>query len=287
MTALDNRSPWAVALLGVADARGEPALCVAIQAVCGLGDGRPLPQQPDIDLAGAWHGEPASSSPREAPCSPMPKAGVDCLLRGLAHAREVRFRCGPVGQAARVRGRRTWRRGWLGIRPSPEEAFEPVPLRWEEALGPQPANPVGTGLADAWRDGIALPRLEAIGGGSLRWGRAQAPVGFGPTAPAWLHRRDLDPFTAAAHCAAPPGLVAEALRGDEAVAVRGGARPIDARLPGLPPPSVRIVRRCGDLRPDARLDTVLVDADAATVRLTWRSWCLVGGHELVETVEVA
>lgn len=286
MTILDNRTPWAAAMLGVSGARGEPAFCVAVEATVRIADGRPLEQQPAICLEGAWHGDPATTSPREAPCAPLPKRGVDCLLRGHGHARRLRFRCGPVEQRARLCGRRTWRRSWFGIRPGDELPFEPVPLTWEEALGPQPSNPVGCGLATTFRDGIALPRIEAVDQPHLRWGRTHTPVGFGPTAPAWACRRDLDPFDPAAHNVAAPGLIAPALRGDEPVEVEGCSRPIACRLPGLPPPRVRLARRRGDLRPEAVLDTILVDADAQTLRLTWRAWCLVDGHELVDLVEI-
>lgn len=290
MSALDNRTPWAVAVLGVSGSRGEPAMCIAIEATLRIANLQPLAEQPAVCLEGTWHGDPAGSSPLDAPCAPLPKHGTDCLLRGHGHARQVRFRCGPAVQRARLCGRRIWQRGWFGVRPGTEQSFEPVPLTWEEALGPQPDNPVGTGLvarSAPFRDGIALPRLEAVDQPSLRWGRTQSPVGFAPTAPAWMHRRGLDPFDPAAHNVAAPGLIAPSLRGDEAVEVEGCARPIACRLPGLPPPRIRLARRRGDLRPDAVLDTVLVDADAMTLRLTWRSWCLVDGHELVDAVEIA
>lgn len=290
MTALDNRTPWAVAVLGVAGARGEPALCVAIEATCSIADGRPLEAQPAIELDGTWHGDPAASSPIDAPCAPLPKAGIDCLLRGHGHARRVSFRCGPVRQEADLHGARIWTRGWLGTAPGAEAPFTPVPLRWEEACGPQPSNPVGTGLSgsgEVFHDGIALPRITAAGQGRLRWGRAVPAPGFGPTAPAWLHRRDLAACSPQAQNIAPPGLVAATLHRDDDIAVAGCAAPISCRLPPLAPPRVVLARRRGDLRPEAVLDTVVVDADTMSIRLTWRAWCLVGGHELVDAVEVA
>jgi hypothetical protein len=289
VSAIDNRTPWAVAILGVSGSRGEPALCVAIEATCTIADGRAVEAQPEICLDGAWNGEPDRTAPREAPCAPLPKHGTDCLLRGHGHGELLRFRCGPVMQEARLHGRRSWERGWFGIRPGPTRPFEPVPLIWEEAYGPQPGNPVGTGLVPpktAFCSDLALPRITGLGQPAVRWGRAQPAPGFGATTPAWAHRRDLDPFAAAAQNVAAPELIAPALRGDEAVMVDGCRQPIDCRLPGLPPPQVRLSRRRGDLLPEARLDTVLVDADAMTLRLTWRAWTLVDGHELVQTVEI-
>lgn len=285
---IDNRTPWAVAPLGISDRHGEPALCVVVEATVGV-DGSAC-EQPPICLDGTWIGDPAGSAPQEAPCCCLPKAGTDCLLRGHGHARIVRFRCGPVEQQARLSGTRSWVRRWFGIRPGPEAAFAPVPLLWEQAAGAQPANPVGVGVVPRtarFRDGVPLPRIEHPTQPLTRWGRSPPPVGFGPTTPAWAHRRDLDAYDPAAQHIAPPELIAPALRGDEELLVEGCRQPIACRLPGLPPPQIRLVRRRGDLRPQTRLDTVLVDADALTIRLTWRAWCLVGEHAAVETIEVA
>ncbi len=286
---IDNRTAWSATTLGVSDRRGEPALCVVVEATLHI-DGKPCDGQPAICLDGAWDGEPATTSPREAPCATHPKSGTDCLLRGHGCSSEIRFHCGPVATSAELRGPRQWVRHWYGIRPGSEGAFEPVPLTWEHAAGPVPANPVGTGLVtrrEPFRDGIAMPCLERHGQPLRRWGRAVMPVGFGPTTPAWAHRRDLDPYEPALQQVAPPELIAPCLRGDEPFSVSGCRQPMSGHLPGLPPPLVRISRRQGDLRPDARLDTVLFDADALTIRLTWRAWCPIGEHTWVDAVEIS
>ncbi len=285
---IDNRTPWSAMLMGVSDDHGEPAICVAIEATCSL-DGCAHAEQPEMAMGGIWDGDPATSAPREAPCSPLPKAGTDCLLRGHGYARDVHFQCGPVSAAARLYGPRTWQRRWVGIRPGPEATFEPVALSWENAAGATRDNPVGVGVVAKgvpFRDEVALPRVEHPNHPLTRWGRAVRAVGFGPTTPAWLHRCALDTCDPAAQQVAPPELIAPPLRGDEAVSVSGCRQPIACRLPGIPPPLVRIVRRSGDLLPEARLDTVLIDADALTIRLTWRAWTLVGEHGLVTTVEI-
>ena len=285
---IDNRTAWAAAMLGVADRDGEPALCLVVEATCDL-SGRPLEEQPEINLDGVWDGDPAATAPREAPCATMVKPGTDCLLHGYGHARSVRFHIGPVMASARLCGARQWVRRWHGIRPGPEAAFTPVPLIWEEAAGAQPANPVGCGVVgrrERFREGVALPRLEHPTKPMRRWGDRPAPVGFGPTAPAWAHRHDADPFAPASQQVAAPELIAPRLRGDEAVLVEGCRQPIATRLPGLPPPTIRLIRRQGDLTPALLLDTVLVDADAGTIRLTWRGWTLVGEHAWVEAVEI-
>lgn len=277
---LDHGSHHAVSVLGVANARGEPALCVVIDSTWTVGDEacRLLDAQPEIDLEGSWHGEPGASTPWDPPPSPVPKAGCDVVLRGhaLAPTDLVELRVGPVGTELRIVGPRTWQRRLLGLRPSEPAPWERIPLWWEHAAG-GPANPLGRGPA---AEGMPLPCLESPND-------PQRPVGVAWTLPAFAHRRGRDAFDPRGANAAAPDLIAAALRGDEAVLVSGcTARPWTFRLPNPATPLVRIAHHHGDLRPTAKLDGVLLDADARTVRLTWRAWILVGGHELVSAVAV-
>jgi hypothetical protein len=295
---IDNHTPWAAAILGVCGRRGEPALCLAVEATFTVTQGRCLPAdvQPAIDLDGSWHGDPATSAPRSVPCAPLPKQGTDVVLLGhaLAPATFVELRCGPLRQRAELRGDRCWQRTWLGIRPSPPAPWERLPLRWERAAGGpgEPRNPLGCGVVErkaVFREGLALPNLEHPVHPLRRWGDTPPPVGFGWTAPAWVSRQTDDAWNPRAMNAAPPELVAEAgLRGDEPVEVSGvrATGPWSFSLPGVKPPVITVIRADGDLEPEARLDTVAIDADTGTVRLTWRAWTLVGGHELVSAVEV-
>lgn len=284
---IENYTGWAATVLGISDRRGEPALCVVVQATVDL-EGKAC-QQPTIAIEGSWSGDPARCAPDEAPCCTQPKAGTDCLLHGHGHQRVVRFRCGPVSSAAQLSGARQWVRRWCGVRPGPEAAFQPVPLRWEHAVGALPANPVGCGVVAArsrFQDGVPMPCIEHPNRPLRRWGQTPPPVGFAATTPAWAHRRELDAFDAAAQQIAAPALISPFLRGDEDVVVEGCHSPIRCRLPGLSPPRIRLIRRQGDLEPEARLDTVLIDADARTVRLTWRAWCVVGEHAWVGSVTI-
>jgi hypothetical protein len=274
-----------LAVLAAADAAGRPLLAIVIEASFAA-DGAPLPGDP-ISLDGAWHGDPACSSPRLAPCGVPARHGVDVLLAGTADGAEVAFACGPVAAAARVRGRRTWVRRWCGVRPGPEAARGPVPLRWEEACGPQPANPVGCGLAERFAEGLPLPRLELPDHPLRRFGRAVPPAGFAATTPAWAHRRDraaFDPL--AANCAAP-GLIAAAMPRAAAFALDGCGAPWRGRLPDPPPPRLRVARRQGDLAPEPALEQVRFDADARTITLGWRALCDPGEHGWVTAVELA
>lgn len=276
---VDHGPDLAVAVLGVAGRRGEPALCVVAESTWTVGDGadRRLEVQPAVELAGTWYGEPGASTPLDPPACPVPKAGCDVILRGhaVASADRVEIRVGPVRAALRVHGDRTWERRWTGLRASEPAAWERIPLVWERAAG-GPANPLGCA---APAEGDAVPNLDADGPG---------PAGTAWTIPAFAHRRDLDAFDPRAANAAAPGLVADRLAGGEPALVTGcTATPWTFRLPARPAPRIRIARRHGDLQPAAVLDTVLLDADARTVRLTWRAWVLVDGHELVTAVEIA
>jgi hypothetical protein len=265
----------AVAVLGVAGARGEPALCVAIETTW-VG-GVLLETQPEVELAGTWHGEPGASTPRDPPTSPVPKAGCDVILRGHALRERVEVQVGPVGTVIRVHGNRTWQRRWIGWQPSEPAPWERIPLLWERCVGGT-ANPLGCGPR---ADGVALPNLESAADPKI-------PAGTDWTLPSFAHRRDCAAFDPRGANAAAPGLIADVVHGDEAVLVSGcSAQPWAFRLPNPAPPHLRLAHRRGDLQPTAVLDTVLLDADAGTVRLTWRAWVLVGGHELVSAVEVA
>ncbi len=110
------------------------------------------------------------------------------------------------------------------------------------------------------------------------------------TLPAFAHRRELDAFDPhGANAAAPELIAADGLRGDEEV-VALGVRADGAwsfRLPGLTAPRIRLAARRGDLAPRAVLDSVLLDADAGTVRLSWRAWSLVDEPALISAVEIA
>jgi uncharacterized protein YjbI with pentapeptide repeats len=219
------------------------------------------------------------------------KPKTDVLLVGTAHAPAghttalVRFSLGAVERRLVALGPRTW--GANGI-PSPPGPFEPVPLRWGHAFGGPGfvANPRGTGLAP----GSPPPRLEdpdhLIRGRNDR----PSPACFAPVSPAWPARgallgtydrtwkrerwpyfpADFDP---AFFQAAPAALQREEPRGAEAfliTSVRPGGADLRGRLPEARP-------RAFAARPDGslfevllRLDTLLFDADAAQLRLTFR-----------------
>ena len=219
------------------------------------------------------------------------KPKADVLLRGTAHAAPGQKTALVSLTLGSLRGRvvalapRAWDDGGI---PRPSGPFAPVPLRWAHALGGPgfAANPAGTGVAEGSRP----PLLEDPD----RLLRARAdrprPAAFGPIAPSWEARRarlgtfdaawqrDLWPclpadFDPAYFQAAPPELRCPFLAGDEAFrveSVRPGGGAVEGSLAGVRP--LAFVERGaeGPAEVSLQLDTVVIDADAMRVSLTWR-----------------
>lgn len=221
----------------------------------------------------------------------------------------VALRVGPLRKAVRVIGDRVFFKALVGIGMTAPRPFERISLRWERAFGgwdrsdPDPArhafeprNPVGVGFRSRgarFDEGVRCPNLEDPARPLQGWGDRPPPAGLGFTTPSWEPRAALGgtydarwseerapllplDFDRRFLNAAPPGLVASGhLRGDEPVVVAGVA-PGPAggyafRLPGVPPPRVRVALRTGRGRAvETRLDTVIVDTDAGKVFLLWR-----------------
>lgn len=269
----------------------------------------------------------ATSSYRVEPEIAFVKPGVDCVLVGHAFAPrrdvpcvDVTFRVGPVEKAVRVFGDRVWVRAMGRVGASRPAPFDMMPLRYELAFGGREEgdaertlvdlrNPVGRGFhaPGHFQEGIALPNLEDPRDPIASFDHVPAPACFGFLSPGWTPRRlfggTYDDAWVAGRMpmlpkdfdrrffnAASPGLVASALRGDDLVHVtgtsaRGG---LSFRLPGLPPPTCRVSLRRGPAVVVAtKLGTVLVDADAETVALTWRAHvALTNGPHDVAAIEL-
>jgi hypothetical protein len=221
---------------------------------------------------------------------------------------DVTLRVGTLFKTVHVLGERTWvkRLGGSIIMTDPQP-FERVSLVWENAFGGwdrtdpdpskhtfEPRNPVGTGhcsIRASVKEGSRLPNLEDPQRRLTTPGDTPPPAGFGFVSSDWLPRRllagtydeawtrsrmpllptDFDPRF---YNAAAPGLVAGGhLRGDEPVSVLNASprAELSFRLPGIPPPTCRVVLRRGDARTfQTRLDTVIVDLHAGVLVLLWR-----------------
>lgn len=215
------------------------------------------------------------------------------------------IRIGTLRKLVRVTGDR-WLSGRGGI--SPARPFDRVALTWENAFGgwdrrhPDPSkhtfesrNPIGRGFRDPAMppdEDVALPNIEDPERALRQYGDRPPPAGFGfvggdwqPRAKfagtydeAWARTRqpllplDFDPrwFNAG-----PAGLVsARPLAGDEDVVLANvsGVERLAFALPGLGAPTCTVALRGGrTLVLDMVFDTLVVDADARTVALTWRA----------------
>jgi hypothetical protein len=201
--------------------------------------------------------------------------------------------------------------------------FEQIPLQWERAFGGwdrshpdpkkrelEPRNPVGVGFRGSgsrFEEGLRCPNLEDPARPFKGWGDRPTPAGFGFTSPNWeprtqyagtyderweKERAPLLPkdFDRRFLNAAAPGLIAPGyLRGDEPV-VASGVTPsggVSFQLPGVSPPEIVVEHRG---RPNARsatnLDTVIVDTDAGTLFLFWRTQVPVREPTAVRTIRI-
>lgn len=213
---------------------------------------------------------------------------------------------GLFERTVRVHGPRVWMSGLLGMSPGPAAPLTPTPLAWELAFGGVDAgspealidlrNPSGMGLSrtPANLAGTPAPRIEdpAAPRSSPFSGYAPGvatPAGLGPIPPTWTPaldhlgtldeawRRERAPVApvdrgARFSSAAPTGSWLPApLEGDEALELTGvtPAGPLRAKLPRYAPTiAVTIRGQTSTHRP--KVDTLLVDADARLVELTWR-----------------
>ncbi len=190
---------------------GEPLLVPMISTTFQIENNRlvPVPEQPDIKLAGEHWGEPGISSLKLEPQIAFMKPATDVVLIGHAFSGgrsvvDVTLRVGSLRQTARVTGDRYWVKTFTGIEATAPEPFESMPLTFERAFGgwdrslPDPTchgfekrNPVGAGFRlknGRFEDGIKLPNVEHPSQPLREYGDTPAPVGFGFIAPHWQPR---------------------------------------------------------------------------------------------------
>ena len=243
---------------------GVPLGVAIIGAMFRVGDGAivPVEDQPEINLAGEYWGEPGVSSLKLEPQVAFTKLATDVTLIGHAFSRgrasvDVVLRVGALTQTAHVVGDRYWVRSLGMISMTPPAPFERMPLVYERAFGgwdrshPDPEkhafearNPVGTGFRcrqGKFEDGVRLPNLENPKDLVKEYGQSVAPVGFGFLSPDWqprasfagtydeqwmIERMPLLPqdFDLRFFNAASPGLIAAGfLKGDEGVSIENAS----------------------------------------------------------------
>jgi hypothetical protein len=221
---------------------------------------------------------------------------------------QVALQVGPLRKVVQVFGERVWIKSLGQVSMTRPLPFERMPLCYERAFGGwdrnhpdasrhtfEPRNPVGVGFRahpSHFEEELRLPNLEDPAVPLRRFGQSVPPAGFGFVSPHWQPRASLagtyDEAWARQRApllprdfdrrflnAASPGLVASRyLRGDEPVTLVNVSPEgrLDFRLPGTPPPRVRVVRLSDEDRwLELRLDTIILDTDARRVFLLWRA----------------
>lgn len=202
-------------LLWLTNEGGQPVLAPLVQATLVIGDDGSLhwlEEQPLPDLAGAYWGDPATSSLKHDTQLAFVKPSTDVVLIGHAVApssgtreSQVGIRVGPVQKTAKVCGDRKWLKGLGAPSIGRPEPFDRIPLVYERAFGGwdrrhedpdkhacEPRNPVGVGhvvdksLAPA--DDAMLPNIEDPAVPYRRYGDRPPPAGFGFIAAHWQPR---------------------------------------------------------------------------------------------------
>lgn len=262
---------------------------------------------PQLGLPGA---RPAQPSPRYPDDWAEERPGTSVLLVGTAYPQgdvnhqdvslKVTQGRRQIAKLVRVYGPRIWQGSRLSVTPGPASRLAPTPIVYELAYGGadlsdpgsplvEERNPVGLGVARSRASliGLPAPRIEDLAApiGSAH----QAPAGFGPIAAQWSPRagwlgtcdaawrrerapvRPLD-FDPRHHCPAPPDQwSAEPLEEDASVQVLA-ATP-EGRWSFMLPrygPRFHAVLRGQEQEHPTHLDTLLLDADARRVELSWR-----------------
>jgi hypothetical protein len=279
------------------------------------------------DLADSYNGEDGATSSIRRPSQLFEhKPGTDLLLIGHAHpplrgsasSVDVSLRMGPIAKTVRAHGLRVWQAGTFGgLVAGPSRPLrEPVPLIYELAWGGQDTttdkpmgewrNTVGRGVARSYRTLVGQPAAQLedpakpIGAGD------NVPMCFGAIHRHWAPRKDYagtydeaweetkmpllpDDFDPRFHVCVPHDQWSPTpLRGDEPIEVRGATPEGLWRfsLPRLAPGFSSVVDgRRSEHR--THLDTILIDADALRVELTWRAAVpLPAKYERVERVMI-
>jgi len=319
-----NSSGYAFQELHLQDESGRPVLVLVVRGLWRWA-GRalePIEGPNPIPLAGALHPplQPeVLPSARLEPELAFVKPAADVLLLGTARPSArggaeglVRLRLGPIDKSVVVFGERRWTKGLLQPNLSDPAPFEGVVLRWEHAFGgpEERRNPLGIGhfgKAPNFVPDTLAPSLELPDQRIRKWKDAPTPAGFGVVGAGWMPRiQYAGTYDEAWKKTRMPALPADfdrrmfqcapadqiaTLRGDEPFSVEGAGQEVGARfaarLPGSLPPTAKVRLRDRDESPPMMLDTVVLDADEASVALTWRGHVRLdrGAHD-VEAISI-
>ncbi len=255
------------------------------------------------------------------------KPGTDVILLGHAHPprdrsathSDVSLRVGSVVKTVRAYGFRVWQTGTFGgLKPGPARPIrEPIPLIYELAWGGtdltdekkplgEPRNYVGRGISRDQKLLVDTPAAQLEDPAHPLDGRSHVPAAFNPIHRHWQPRAQyagtydqewmdsrmpLLPadFDVRYHICVPPDQWSEVpLRGDEPFEISGATEEGIWRFQ-LPRVVLGFSSFLDGKRTEHRthLDTVLIDADARRVELTWRAAIpLPRKYEMLERVMV-
>lgn len=257
-----------------------------------------------VDLVDTFNGDdPARASIRRPSLLYDSKPGTDVVVLGHAYARragatvtDVRIDVGPISKSLKVYGLRVYRRALTGVAPGPARPIvEPVPVIYELAYGGQddtnpmrpigePRNYVGRGVAADVSRLVDMPahQIESV--------RDDGPACLGAIHRHWIPRRgfagtfgeawqahrmpllptDFDPRF---HVCVPPDQWSPTpLRSDCGISIVGMTEE-GTWTPQLPRLAVGFGGTIDGVwreRP-GHLETILIDCDAMSVELTYRS----------------
>ena len=214
---VENHTAFAFDTLFVNDEEARSQCVPLLQATYAIGVGGALSlieEQPPVNLAGGYWGDPAIASVKIETQIAFVKPATDIVLLGHAHApggkateTQVGLRVGALQKVVRVVGDRIMTRTLGRHSISSPVAFETMPLLYERAFGGtdlrepipgvarcEPRNPVGQGFRDpklAEDDRVQLPNLEDPQRPFKGYGDTPPPAGFGFIAPNWQPRAAL------------------------------------------------------------------------------------------------
>lgn len=298
---------WVVVVKGTFD--------IAPDGSATLADEQPPPLPEPI-----YRGEPGESSLLYDVEMGPPKPRTDIVVNGSAHAPHgqpcTEMVVGletPAGRKSlRVIGDRHYERNLMGlVEPSAPLPFTTMPIVYERAYGgfdktdADPSkhrmfahNPIGRGFftSPLHRVGNPLPNLEAAGGDSAQ------TVGFGAVCSYWQPRLarqgtydakwinerrpllpdDFDPLNL--QCAPDDQQVQPHVRGGASIGLVG-MRPEGALRFEVPRHFLAFSTQIGRARHEhrAKLDTIIVEADARQVVLIWRT--ILSRHHEIDDID--
>jgi hypothetical protein len=216
-SAINNKTPFVLETLFLADEEGHPVLATVVKATYQIVADSHLilaEKQTSVSLTGEYWGEPELASIKYEPEIAFFKPATDIVLIGHAYAPrqgttqvDVSMEVGRLKKTVRVFGDRWWMKSLNTITKTQPVPFERIPLIYERAFGGwerndpdpdkhsfEPRNPIGVGFKtnkEYLKDAMRLPNLEDPRQLIMDIMDKPKPAGFGFIAPHWQPRAAL------------------------------------------------------------------------------------------------